>query len=69
MDNPQVELGILRQEPACGPGLLFPLLGQIDVEPAGEEILGVPEGLAVADEHQFGHGSSVSRAYRPLPLR
>ena len=36
-----------------------PLIAQIDVMPAGEQILDVPNALSVANQYQFsGHGSS-----------
>ena len=50
-------LGALgRQELAAGPGLGLAGRGQVDVDPAGEQVLGVPRGLAVAEEDQVEHG-------------
>ena len=48
--------GLGGQELPGLPGLGLALLGQVDVVPAGEQVLGVPGGLAVAEEYQLGHG-------------
>ena len=46
---------------AGGLGLLVALLGQVDVAPAGEEVLQVPFALAVADEDEgSGHDCFLS---------
>src|SRR5699024_10494037 len=50
---------------AATQGLRAALLGQVDVDPAGEEVLGVPQALAVAEQDErVGHGSSVSSTTR-----
>jgi hypothetical protein len=43
------------QQPAALPGLLLTEVGQVDVLPPGEEVLGVPGALAVAQEDEGGH--------------
>ena len=55
----------LTHQLAAALGLGAALLGQVDVDPAGEEVLGVPVALAVAEQDQgVGHGRlrSVVRA-------
>ena len=47
------------QELAAGPGLGLAGRGQVDVDPAREEVLGVPGGLAVAEQDQIEHVTSV----------
>ena len=43
------------------------LLRQVDVDPAGEEVLRVPVALAVPDEHQgVGHGRQPSDGHLPV---
>ena len=55
----QVEVVDGGQELAAGAGLGLPGGGQVDVDPAGEEVLGVPGGLSVADQDQIEHVTSV----------
>jgi CheY-like chemotaxis protein len=44
------------QRPAGRSGLGLALFGQVDVVPAGEQVLHVPDALSVANENQFtGH--------------
>src|SRR5258708_33790292 len=47
-------------------GLGEALLGQADVDPSGEQTLGIPAALAMPEQHQGGHGLSVSRVLAPL---
>ena len=47
----------LREERATALGLLDALLREGHVDPAGEEVLGIPLALAVAEQHKgVGHG-------------
>ena len=62
VDHTQIEVGVGGQQSAGCPGLLLPLGGEVDVVPPGEEVLGVPERLTVAEEDQLRHAASVSRA-------
>ena len=55
----QVEVVDGGQELAAGAGLGLAGGGQVDVDPAGEEVLGVPGGLPVADQDQIEHATSV----------
>ena len=66
VQDPQVEVhtGPLGQELAGGPGLGLPLGGEVDVDPAGEAVLGVPGGLPVAQQDQVEHVSDRRRARR-----
>ena len=45
----------------------MPLLGQIDVAPAGEQVLQVPLALAVAHEHEkpVGHRAITQKSFNP----
>ena len=63
VEDPQVQ-GSLRQQAAGLARLGLAELGQVHVVPSGEEVLGVPLRLAVAEEYQLRHGASVSR--RPV---
>ena len=56
VQDPQVQAVGGGQELATGPGLGLAGGGQVDVDPAREEVLGVPGGLAVTEEHQVEHG-------------
>ena len=47
------------QQPACVLGLLHAGGGQVDIGPAGEAVVEVPGGFAVADENEFVHGDRV----------
>src|SRR5690606_34637751 len=56
----------LGEELTAALRLLGPLLRQGDVHPAGEQVLGVPFALAVAEQHEgVGHGSILP--HRPAP--
>ena len=46
-----------RSSPACLASSL-PLIGQINVSPAGEEVFLVPDALAMTQEDKLGHRSS-----------
>ena len=51
----------LVQELAAAPGLRLALVGQVDVDPAGEQVLRVPLALPVTEQHQRrSHVTSVS---------
>ena len=68
MDHPQVEpvprSASRRPAPA---GLGLALGGEVDVGPAGEQVLGVPGGLAVANQDQVRH--TFERSQRPTRRR
>ena len=55
---------VFDEQLAAGDGLGAALVGQGDVDPAGEEVLGVPVALAVAEQDQGAahDGASVSPA-------
>ena len=53
-----------RQQLAAGLGLGAALVGQVDVDPAGEEVLRVPVALAVAEQHQGRHVMACPEASR-----
>jgi hypothetical protein len=36
------------------------MVGQVDVGPAGEPVLPVPEALAVAEQDEFVHGDAIA---------
>ena len=59
MEDAQVQVVDGGQELAPGPGLGLPGRGQVDVDPPGEEVLGVPGGLPVTDQDQIEHDTSV----------
>jgi len=66
----EVEIRLVGQERAGRPGLGLTLGAQTDVHPTGEQVLGVPGGLAVSQEDQIGHGRSVAgHPGRAQPLR
>jgi hypothetical protein len=53
----EVEVEAFGGEQLAGQlGLLFALRGQADVPPAGEPVLEIPGGLAVAEQDELGHG-------------
>ena len=61
MEDPQVQAAVsVGQEPPGRPASASPS-GEVDVDPAGEQVLGVPGGLPVAEEDQVGHAASVCR--------
>ena len=49
------------QQLAAAPRLGLALVGEVDVDPAGEEVLRVPLALAVPEQHQ-GRGDAVQPA-------
>jgi DNA-directed RNA polymerase subunit K/omega len=52
------------QQFAAAHGLVAAFIGQADIDPAGEQIPGIPFALAVAEQHQRAsvtHGASLSR--------
>ena len=55
MQDAQIEAGLGRQKLTARGGFGLAGLGQIDVDPAGESVLGVPGGLAVAKEDEIKH--------------
>ena len=66
VDHPQVEIAVSAARRRPGPaGLGLAGRGQVDVGPAGEEVLGVPGGLAVAEEDEVQHGRAYQRRRRP----
>ena len=62
MEHAQVQVLLGGQELAAGPGLGLAGRGQVDVDPAREQVLGVPGRLAVAEQHQIEHGCDGMRA-------
>jgi len=63
VENPQVEAGVRlsgQQLTRVG-GLGFAQVGEVHVVPPGEEIVGVPLGLTVAEKDQVGHAPRLSR--------
>ena len=63
VEDGEVEAPVLLgpEEGAGLAGLVLSLGGQVDVDPAGEEALGVPGRLTVTEKDQIGHGSEGSR--------
>jgi len=51
VDDPQVEVGLIGEESACGHGFGLTLGGEVDVVPTGEEIQLVPLGTAVTEQY------------------
>ena len=52
----QIELVTLRtQQFTCLLSLLAPLLGEVDIDPAGKTVFEIPLALAVAHENEFMH--------------
>ena len=41
------------QQPAGLARFVAALLGQVDVDPAGEQVLEIPDALAVTQQHEF----------------
>src|SRR5690625_279413 len=67
VDDIGPDAGLLHQL-AAGDGLGLALLGEGHIDPAGEQVLGVPIALAVAEQHEcVGHGPSV-REETPRPM-
>src|SRR5690606_13368647 len=62
------EQPLLAHQLAAADGLLAALLGQGHVHPAGEEVLGVPVALAVAQQDQGRHGRPFSSVGGSGPL-
>ncbi len=55
------EESFLLEELATALGFAEALLVEVDVHPAGEQVLGVPLALAVAEQDQLvGHGPSLA---------
>ncbi len=53
-----------REIRAAAPGFLATMVGEVDVDPPGEEVLQVPVALAVAQQHERGrHGHSSSGSW------
>lgn len=65
MEDAQVQVIDGGQELATGPGLGLAGGCQIDVDPPGEEVLGVPGGLPMADQDQIEHVASVGGSGGP----
>ena len=59
MEDTQIQVVDSGQQLTAGPGLGLPGRGQVDVDPPGEEVLGVPGGLPVTDQDQIEHVTSV----------
>ena len=59
VEDAQVQVVHGGQELTTGPGLGLPGRGQVDVDPPGEEVLGIPGGLPVTDQDQIEHLTSV----------
>ena len=55
---------VLAQQLAAAPGLGLALGGQVDVDPAGEQVLRVPLALAVPEQHQRPHSHAAILAQR-----
>ena len=69
VDDVGQEAGLDEQLPAAH-GLAAALVGQVDVDPAGEEVLGVPLALAVAEQDERVVTRSLPAvAGRPRRLR
>jgi hypothetical protein len=64
VEDPEVEAPVLLggQEPPGFPGLYLTAPGEVDVDPPSEEALGVPGGLAMAQEDQIRHPTDSSGA-------
>ena len=58
------EQPVFAQHLAAAPRLGFALGGEVHVDPPGEQVLGVPLALAVAEQHQ-GAGSHATHPAVP----
>ena len=62
VQHPQVQALLSLEQLAAGPSLGLTGRGQVDVDPAREQVVGVPGRLAVAEQHQIEHGCDGMRA-------
>src|SRR5690606_36671133 len=69
VDHIREDAGLLHQLTAGG-RLLTALVREVDVHPAGEQVLRIPFALAVAEQHEcVGHALSLRGSARPGILR
>ena len=59
VQDPQVEVVLGGHQRPGRPGLGLAVGAQLDVDPPGEQVLGVPDRLPVPEQDQVGHGRSV----------
>ena len=64
---PQVQRLLGGQQLAAGPGLGLAGRGQVHVDPAREQVVGVPGRLAVAEEDQVEHACDGTRGWERGP--